>query len=84
MSTWRRIFLLVGYLLGGLLSLLMAVALANGVVFSPTGAARRYGPPQPWHGTEVDSPVGQAVGVLAFAIAGFWLLWQSYKLFNQK
>lgn len=84
MSPWRRVFLLVGYVVGGLLSLLMALALVNGVVFSPTGTTRRYGPPQPWHGTEIDSPLGQTVGVLGFAIAGCWLLWRSYKLFKQK
>lgn len=84
MRTWRRVSLLAGYFVGGLLSLLMAATLANGVVFSPTATARRYGPPQPWHGTEVDSPIGQTVGALGFAIAGCWLLWHSYKLFKQK
>jgi hypothetical protein len=76
--------LLVGYLVGALFSLLMAVALANGVALSPLGAARRYGPPQPWHVTEVESPIGQAVGFVVFAIAGCWLLWLSYKLFKKK
>lgn len=84
MSTWRRIVLLVGYLAGALVSLVLAVALANGVAFSPIGAARRYGPPQPWHVTDVESPIGQAVGFVVFAIAGCWLLWRSYKLFKQE
>lgn len=84
MSTWRRVALVFGYLAGGLISLLMAVALANGVAFSPLGTAQRYGPPQQWHGVAVDSPISQTVGVLAFAVAGSWLLWRSYKLLKQK
>ena len=58
----------------------MAVAMAFGTAFVPTG--RRFGAPRPWMATPVESPVSQILGVVFFAIVGACLIWQGYKAFR--
>ncbi|MDQ9170865.1 hypothetical protein Q8A64_10630 [Oxalobacteraceae bacterium R-40] len=82
MDAIRRVTQSILYALGGVVSLLMAMAAFNGVTFLSDGGSRA-GPPRGWYVSQIESATMQLLLTGIFAVGGFWLLWMAYRRSQQ-
>ncbi len=67
-----------GFIIGGVVLLLLAIAVHEGAMFLPAGGSK-YGPPTAWIVLSIDSPFVRLVSAIGFFCAGLLLFVLAYK-----